>query len=255
MGNPETTEEMPLTVPEEEQTVVEHLTELRKTLIYSVACVLLLFVCMLLFMHKIIPFLSHEHKLVMLGPLEVVKLYAGIGLVLALGLSAPFISWQLWLFSRPALTRQESKAALLFLPAIFGSFLAGISFGFYVVFPTVYYFLMGLGEKNFEMMVTAKEYFHFLVMTTVPIGILFEVPLLLMFLTAIQLVTPAKLKKARKYAILVLAVVSALITPPDFLSQLIVLIPLILLYETGIMLSAFTVKWMKRRQNAQANVT
>ncbi|KAB7706195.1 twin-arginine translocase subunit TatC [Bacillus aerolatus] len=245
MGEPETAEGISLT-PEDEQTLVEHITDLRKTILYSVACILFLFVGMLLFMHKIIPFLSHEHELVMLGPLEVIRLYAGIGLVLALGFSAPFIAWQLWLFSRPAMTGRESKMVLLFLPAIFGSFAAGITFGFYVIFPTIYRFLMGLGAINFDMMITAKEYFHFLIMTTVPMGILFEVPLLLMFLTAIQLVTPVKLKKARKYAILVLAVVSALITPPDFLSQLIVLIPLILLYEMGIVLSNFTVKWMER---------
>ena len=250
MGERETSEGVSLAESEEEQTLVEHLMDLRKVVLNSVICVLVIFVCLLLFMDKLIPFLSHEHELVMLGPLEVIRLYAGIGLVLALGLSAPFIAGQLWVFSRPAMTKQESKMALLFLPAVLGSFVAGIAFGFYVIFPTVYRFLIGLGAKNFDMMVTAKEYFHFLIMTTVPMGVLFEVPLLLMFLTAIQLVTPLKLKKVRKYALLVFAVLSALITPPDFLSQLIVLIPLILLYEAGIVLSSLTLKWMesKKRQ-------
>lgn len=248
MGELKTSEKASLTVSEQEQTLVEHLTDLRKVVLNSVGCVLFVFAGLLLIMHRIIPFLSHEHELIMLGPLEVIRLYAGIGLILALGLSAPFIAFQFWIFSRPALTKQESKMALLFLPAVLGSFVAGIAFGFYVIFPTVYRFLMGLGAKNFEMMVTAKEYFHFLTMTTVPMGILFEVPLLLMFLTAVQLVTPLKLKKARKYAILLLAVLSALITPPDFLSQLIVLIPLILLYEAGILLSSFTEKWVNNKK-------
>lgn len=251
MGERETSEGVSLAESEEEQTLVEHLMDLRKVVLNSVICVLVIFVCLLLFMDKLIPFLSHEHELVMLGPLEVIRLYAGIGLVLALGLSAPFIAGQLWVFSRPAMTKQESKMALLFLPAVLGSFVAGIAFGFYVIFPTVYRFLIGLGAKNFDMMVTAKEYFHFLIMTTVPMGVLFEVPLLLMFLTAIQLVTPLKLKKVRKYAVLVFAVLSALITPPDFLSQLIVLIPLILLYEAGIVLSSLTLKWMENKKRQE----
>ena len=251
MGERETSEGVSLAESEEEQTLVEHLMDLRKVVLNSVICVLVIFVCLLLFMDKLIPFLSHEHELVMLGPLEVIRLYAGIGLVLALGLSAPFIAGQLWVFSRPAMTKQESKMALLFLPAVLGSFVAGIAFGFYVIFPTVYRFLIGLGAKNFDMMVTAKEYFHFLIMTTVPMGVLFEVPLLLMFLTAIQLVTPLKLKKVRKYALLVFAVLSALITPPDFLSQLIVLIPLILLYEAGIVLSSLTLKWMENKKRQE----
>lgn len=248
MGELKASEKASLPAREQEQTLVEHLIDLRKVILNSVGCVLFAFICLLLFMHRIIPFLSHDHELVMLGPLEVIRLYAGVGLILALGLSAPFIACQFWIFSRPAMTRQESKMALLFLPAVLGSFVAGIAFGFYVIFPTVYRFLMALGAKNFEMMVTAKEYFHFLIMTTVPMGILFEVPLLLMFLTAVNLVTPLKLKKVRKYAILVLAVLSALITPPDFLSQIIVLIPLILLYEAGILLSSFTVKWMEGKK-------
>ncbi|HEY9578064.1 MAG TPA: twin-arginine translocase subunit TatC, partial [Pseudobacillus sp.] len=85
----------------------------------------------------------------------------------------------------------------------------------------------------------------------VPMGVLFEVPLLLMFLTAIQLVTPLKLKKVRKYALLIFAVLSALITPPDFLSQLIVLIPLVLLYEAGIILSRFTLKWIENKKRQE----
>ncbi|KKB33412.1 twin-arginine translocase subunit TatC [Bacillus thermotolerans] len=248
MGERETADTLPASQSEveEEQTLVEHLTDLRKTVLSSVICVAVMFMAMLIFMHQIIPFLSHEHQLVMLGPLDVIRLYAGIALVLSLGLSAPFMAWQAWTFARPAMTDRESKMALLFLPAIFFSFIAGIAFGFFVIFPTVYYFLIGLGAKNFEMMVTAKEYFHFLIMTTVPMGILFEVPLLLMFLTAIQLVTPEKLRKGRKYALLVLAVVSALITPPDFISQILVLVPLLLLYELGILLSSWTVKWMER---------
>lgn len=221
----------------EEQTLVEHITDLRKAIINSLLFFAVCFVLLLLFINRVIPVLTEGDKLVMLGPLDVVRFYAGIAGSLSLGFSAPFIGYQVWKFVRPALTKKESKTALTFIPWIFISFMAGLSFGFFIIFPTVFGFLMNLGTTNFDMMITAKEYFSFLLMTTIPIGFLFEVPLLLMFLTALGVVTPDKLREIRKYGYIVLALISALITPPDLISQLIVLGPLFGLYELGVMLS------------------
>ncbi|KYG25984.1 twin-arginine translocase subunit TatC [Alkalihalobacillus trypoxylicola] len=220
-----------------EQTLVEHLTDLRKSVIYSVVFFVVCFIGVLLYINKVIPLLTNEHKLVMLGPLDVIRFYTGIAGSLSLGLSAPFIGYQVWKFARPALTEQEGKMALTFIPSIFLSFILGLTFGIFVIFPTVYHFLMSLGVQNFDVMITAKEYFSFLMMTTIPLGFLFEVPLLLMFLTAIGFVTPSKLKEIRKYGYILMAVISAMITPPDFISQIIVLIPLMMLYELGVLLS------------------
>ncbi|KGA96385.1 Sec-independent protein translocase TatCD [Alkalihalobacillus alcalophilus ATCC 27647 = CGMCC 1.3604] len=233
-----------------QQSIVEHLTDLRKAVLYSAIFFVLCFIGILLYINKVIPFITNDHKLVMLGPLDVIRFYTGIAGSLSLGLSAPFIGYQIWKFAKPALTEQESKTALTFIPSLFISFILGLSFGVLVIFPTVYSFLMGLGVKNFEIMITAKEYFSFLMMTTIPLGFLFEVPLLMMFLTAIGVVTPDKLKEVRKYGYVLMAVVSALITPPDFISQLIVLVPLMLLYEIGVILSKVM---YKKRLRAMGN--
>ncbi len=237
---------------DEEQALVEHLGDLRKTIIYSVVFFVICFAVFLLFTKQLIPIITKEQKLAMLGPLDVVRFYTGIAGSLSIGVSAPFVGFQVWQFIRPALTDEESKTALKYIPAMFFSFITGLLFGFYVVFAFAYDFLIGLGTTNFEMMITAQEYISFLLMTTIPMGFLFEVPFILMFLTAIGLVTPAKLSLVRKYAYVILAVVSAVITPPDFISQLIVLFPLFALYEFGVSMSKIVYRNQQRSQHTIA---
>lgn len=236
-----------------EQTLVEHLTDLRKVLIRSIFFFLICFIICLLFINRLIPVLSNHYDLVMLGPLDVIRLYTGIAGSISLGISLPFIALQAWIFIRPALNDKEAKVSIMFIPAIIMSFAIGIMFGLFIVFPTIYGFLMRLGEINFSMMITAREYFSFLLMSTIPFGFLFEVPLLLVFLTSIGVVTPDMLKSIRKYAYLILAVVSALITPPDFFSQILVLIPLMSLYELGVLLSRISFKRRAAVQEIQPN--
>lgn len=220
-----------------ELTLVEHLTDLRKVLIRSLVFFTFCFIVCLVFINQLIPILANDYQLVMLGPLDVIRLYTGIAGSISLGFSLPFIAFQAWLFIRPALNEKEAKVSIMFIPGIICSFAIGLSFGLFIVFPTIYSFLMHLGESNFSMMITAREYFSFLLISTIPFGFLFEVPLLLVFLTNIGVVSPDMLKSVRKYAYVVLAVVSALITPPDFFSQILVLFPLIGLYELGLLLS------------------
>ncbi|RKL65940.1 twin-arginine translocase subunit TatC [Salipaludibacillus neizhouensis] len=235
---------------DEEQSLIAHITDLRKSIIRSVVFFLVCFIIFLVAINYVIPLLTNENKLVMLGPLDVVRFYTGIAGSLSLGFSAPFIGYQIWKFVKPALTPQESKTALSFIPSIFLSFLAGIAFGFFIIFPTCYGFLMNIGTNNFDMMITAKEYFSFMLMTSIPLGFLFEVPLLLMFLTAVGVVTPKKLAEIRKYGYLMMAIVSALITPPDVISQIIVLGPLIGLYELGLILSKVMYKRKLRQEES-----
>ncbi|MFZ4450988.1 twin-arginine translocase subunit TatC [Salibacterium aidingense] len=236
----------------EEQTLVEHITDLRKAVISSSVFFVVCFVLFLLSINYVVPLLTDENQLVMLGPLDVVRFYTGIAGSLSLGVSAPFIGYQAWKFVRPALTKKESKTALTFLPGIFFSFITGLLFGFFVIFPTVYQFLMSLGTTHFDMMITAKEYFSFMLMTSIPLGFLFEVPLFLMFLTAIGAVTPQKLKEIRKYGYILMAVISALITPPDVMSQVIVLGPLFGLYELGVLLSSVMYKKKRKAEQPQS---
>lgn len=225
-----------------EQTTVEHITDLRKLLIRSIVFFLVMFIGILFFMPKILPLLKNGYDIVLLGPQDVIRFYAGVAGAIAIGLTSPFLAFQVWKFVKPALTPTESKMALTYVPGVLISFCSGVAFGYFVVFPILFNFLMNLGEMSFEMMVTARQYFSFMLTSTLTLGLLFELPMAMAFLTSLGIVTPKKLQKLRKHALLVLAIISALITPPDFISQLFVLVPLVLLYELGIYLSKISYK-------------
>lgn len=221
---------------ENQESWIEHITELRKQLIKSA----LVFITFLIVAFSTInfwfPYISRGHNLIILGPLEVIKSYTSISVTLSLGLSLPFICNFLWQFAKPGLYEKEQKFIGLYSPIMLVLFVGGLSFGYFVINPMSYQFLVGLGEMNFDVMVTATDYVNFLIMTTIPIGLLFELPIVALFLSAIGLLTANSMKKIRKISYLIMAIVSALITPPDFISQLLILIPMIGLYEMSILI-------------------
>ena len=219
----------------DESSLVEHLTDLRKQIIKSVAVFLFFFLLVLSTINLWFPYITRGNELVVLGPLEVVKFYMSISSALSLGFSLPFIFHFIWQFVKPGLNTKESSFIGLYSPLMLVLFIIGIAFGYYVVNPLSYQFLINIGEVNFDVMISAGEYIHFLIMTTVPLGFLFELPIIAMFLSAIGILTSASMKNIRKWSYIVLGIFSALITPPDFVSQLLVLIPMILLYEISIL--------------------
>lgn len=224
--------------PEENriETLVDHLGDLRKQLIKSAFVFVFFLLAVFASLNYWFPYVVRGHDLVILGPLEVIKFYTSISVTLALGLSLPFLSYFLWQFVKPGLKEDESKFLGLYSPVMLILFVLGVSFGYFVVNPLSFQFLVGLGAANFAVMISASEYVHFLIMTTIPLGLLFEMPIVALFLSSIGLLTSTSMKNVRKWSYLAIALVSALITPPDFISQLLVLIPMVILYEASIYL-------------------
>lgn len=222
--------------------LIDHLTDLRKQLIKSVVVFLIFFIAVFSTINLWFPYVTRGYTLIVLSPLEVISFYTTISAAMAFGLSVPFVCHFLWQFVKPGLTQKEGRFLSLYSPAILLLFVGGLAFGYYVVNPLSYNFLVKLGKMNFDVMITAKEYARFLLMTTMPIGLLFELPIVALFLSAIGILTSETMKKVRKWSYVTLGVVSALITPPDFLSQLIILIPMIGLYEASIFIVMKTEK-------------
>lgn len=222
----------------------EHLSELRKQIIKGLTVFILFFIVVFSTINIWFPFVTRGHSLIILGPLEVVKFYMTISTTLAFGLSMPFLVHFLWSFIKPGLKEEESRFLGLYAPIMLVLFLMGIAFGYFVVNPLSYSFLVSIGATNFDVMVSASEYMHFLIMTTVPLGLLFELPIVALFLSAIGVLTAESMKKIRGWSYIVMGVGSAVITPPDFISQLLVLIPMIILYE----ISIYLVKRIERKQ-------
>lgn len=226
--------------------LVDHLEELRSRIIYVLAVFVLTMIGAFVFVNDIYGFLVKDlpEKLAVLGPGDILWVYFNIASVFALAFTIPFAAYQIWLFVRPALSEKERKVTLAYIPALFFFFVSGISFGYFVLFPIILNFLVSLAEGLFEVFYTTEKYFQFLIQMTLPFGFLFEIPVVIMFLTSIGIITPFILKKFRKFAYFFLIVISVLITPPDFLSDILVIIPLILLYECSITFSKIV--WKRR---------
>lgn len=214
--------------------LVDHLSDLRKQLIKGAAVFIFFLITVFATINVWFPFVTRGHELIVLGPLEVVKFYMSVSTVLAFCLSLPFLCHFLWAFMKPGLNERESRFLGLYSPVMLVLFVIGVAFGYFIVNPLSYHFLISIGAMNFNVMISAQEYMSFLLMTTIPLGLLFELPIAALFLSTIGLLTADSMKKVRKWSYISLAVISALITPPDFLSQLIVLIPMALLYEASI---------------------
>src|SRR5699024_2510726 len=149
------------------------------------------------------------------SPGDIIWIYFTIAAIGAIVGTLPVLSIQIWLFIKPGLTRQESKASLPYIPAIFLLFIAGLAFGYFMFIKLILPFLLSLNDDMFNELFTVDRYFSFLLRVAIPFALLFDLPIIMMFLTSLVVVTPTFLKPARKYAFFNLIIVRAVVTPPD----------------------------------------
>lgn len=235
----------------QEMLLVEHLGELRKRLIYTLVAFIVFLFGSFIYVQEIYAWLIRDlnHNLAVLGPSEILWVYFMISGVIAIALSIPIAAHQTWLFVKPGLSEKERKTALSYIPGLFVLFIAGLSFGYFIVYPTVLSFLLSLSEGQFETMFTSEKYFKFMINLTLPFGFLFEIPLVVMFLTSLGVINPMILSKARKISYFLLIVVSILITPPDLISDILVIVPLLVLYECSVTLSKIVFRKKLKKQS------
>jgi sec-independent protein translocase protein TatC len=161
-------------------------------------------------------------------------MYFRVSMLAAIIGAAPVILWQVWLFISPALYRREKKYVLPFVGVGFLFFLAGCSFGYFEAFPVVVTFLIGVG-KPFNAVITINEYLSTASKIILGMGLVFETPILIFFLARIGIVSERWLLAKFKYAVLVIFIIAAVITPtPDIATQLVFALPMIALYLLGI---------------------
>jgi sec-independent protein translocase protein TatC len=237
------------TVEKQDMNLVDHLSELRKRLMIILGSFMLLFTLSFIYVKDIYNWLIQDLsiKLAVLGPSDILWVYLMLACVFAIAGTIPIGAHQIWLFVRPALSEKEKKVTLAYIPSLFFLFISGLSFGYFVIFPIVFQFLLSLSEDMLMTFFTTEKYFRFLIHMVLPFGFLFELPVIIMFLTSLGVLNPYRLQKARKYSYFILIVTSVLITPPDFLSDILVIIPLLFLYECSILLSKAV---YRRKQNS-----
>lgn len=233
--------------------LIGHFEELRKRLIITLGTFILLFILSFIYVQDIYNWLvgDLEIKLAILGPSDILWVYLVLACVVSIAGTIPMAAYQIWLFVRPALKESEQKVTLSYIPALFFLFIIGICFGYFVIFPIVFKFLLSMSEGMFMTFFTTEKYFRFLIHMTLPFGVLFELPVIIMFLTSLGVLNPYRLQKVRKYSYFVLILIAVFITPPDFLSDILVVIPLIFLYECSVLLSKVV---YRRKQQQQLNI-
>lgn len=172
--------------------------------------------------------------LVYTAPMDKFMAHIKIAFVVGLLVSAPYWLYQLWSFISPALYRKEKKIAAGFI--FFGTlqFVLGLLFSYYVVLPMAFHFLMTFGGDIDKPMITIDHYLGFVTQTAVVFGLCFQMPVVISFLGMIGIVSQNFLKKNRRYAVLIIAIVSAIAAPPDALSMILLLFPMWILYEISI---------------------
>lgn len=219
--------------------LVDHLEELRWRIIISALAFVGFFIIGFIYVDDIYKWFvrSLDVKLMVLGPSDIIWIYFKLASIVAISGTIPVLALQIWLFVRPALNPNERRITLAYIPALFILFLIGLSFGYFVIFPMVFNFLVKLGGDIFITNFTVEKYFSFLMNLTLPLAGLFELPIAVMFLTSIGLINPFALAKIRKYAYFILVILATVITPPDLVTEVIVALPLLLLYEISISLS------------------
>lgn len=233
------------TLNDQEMTLTEHLEELRKRLIVCAVAVGVAF-CVTYYFSKdlfrllmapLLEVMPPEQGLIFTGLPEAFFTYLKVALVAAVFASAPVILYETWRFVAPGLYSREKKYIFpfVFLSTLF--FVGGALFGYYVVFPFGFAFFVGFATDFIRPMPSVKEYFSFATRMLFAFGVVFELPVFTMFLSRIGLINHKMLIRQRKYAFLAVFVISAILTPPDVMSQLMMAGPLLILYEISIVVA------------------
>ena len=175
-----------------------------------------------------------------------IKVSVWVGLIIAF----PYVFWELWRFIKPGLYPKEQKAArgIVFVCSIL--FILGVLFGYFIIAPFAVSFLASysVGVDDVLSKPTLSSYVNYLTMFTIPTGIVFELPVFVYFFSKLGLVTPAGMKKYRKHAFIIILIIAAVITPPDVLTQFLIGIPIFILYEISIFISARVEKKAKQEE-------
>jgi len=238
--------------------LTEHLGELRKRIIYSLIVFVLGLVVGLFCSQPVFDYLVEAAPVDNLdlhafSPWDAIGLYMKFAILISFIVAIPFAMFQLWSFVRPALGPKEQRATLQFVPWALIMFLIGLAFSYFVVFPMAFLFTEKITSNlGLEETYGVTQYFSFLFNILLPISLLFELPLVILFLSRIGILTPDLLRKMRKIAWFILILIGVMVTPPDVVSDLLVAVPLILLYELSVLLSRIAYgKRMKAREQKE----
>lgn len=237
----------------QEDTFLSHLVELRDRLIKALVSIGLVFACLLpwsqelyaLLAQPLIATLPHGGQMIATDIVGVFLVPMKVVVMLAFLIALPYVLYQIWAFVAPGLYAHEKRLALPLVTASVVLFFVGMSFAYFLVFPTVFKFMANIAPEGVAWMTDIEKYLSFVLSTFLAFGVAFEVPVVVVVLVKMNIVALETLKEWRSYMIVAAFVIAAIFTPPDVISQLMLAIPLCLLYELGMLMAKFVSKPVK----------
>lgn len=227
---------------EDTLTLEGHLTELRSRLIRCVLAFLIATIISYNYAERIAQDIVNrapDMNFIYISPSELMMSYIRIALICGAVLASPIIVSQIWLYIRPGLTNKESFYTKVSFVLGAGFFIIGVLFSYEMVLPLIFKFFAGFQTEDIQANISFASYLSFVTRIVLSFGLVFELPILMFILARFGLVTTEFFIKNRKYMVLIIFVVAAILTPPDVVSQTMLALPMIVLYQIGILLSRF----------------
>jgi sec-independent protein translocase protein TatC len=230
---------------EPEESFLSHLFELRDRLIRALVAIGIVFVCLFpwardlyaLLAQPLLATLPKGGQMIATDVVGVFLVPMKVTLMVAFLIALPYVLYQVWAFVAPGLYVHEKRLALPLVAASVFLFFVGMAFAYFLVFPTVFGFMAKVAPEGVAWMTDIEKYLSFVMSTFIAFGVTFEVPVIVIVLVRMHIVELATLKEWRPYVIVGAFVVGAIFTPPDVVSQLMLAIPLCLLFELGLLLA------------------
>lgn len=218
-------------------TIIEHLAEIRKRLVWIVLTFFVALIIAYINTDLIVDYLmkmAGKTRFIYTKPEELLMTYLKVDILTAAFATIPMISFQGWRFVTPALKKGEKLKVLFFflLATIF--FAVGVGFSLYIVTPLCLLFLAGFQKSGISAMLSIENYLSFIINMTVSFGLVFDLPAIVYFFASLRILKYKTVKRLGKYIIMVLLVLAAVLTPPDIISQVMLFIPLLMLYELSL---------------------
>ncbi|MDR4124706.1 twin-arginine translocase subunit TatC [Yanghanlia caeni] len=242
-------------------TFISHLVELRTRLLKAAGAVLAIFVVLFIYpgpstiydllAQPMLASLPQGTRMIATGVITPFMVPVKVTLLAAFLLALPIVLYQAWAFVAPGLYQHEKRLALPLIASSTALFIAGMAFCYFVVFRTVFHFIAGFAPESITPAPDIEAYLNFVMTMFIAFGVTFEVPVAVVLLSSTGVVTVKKLREARGYVIVGAFVIAAVVTPPDVLSQFMLAVPLCLLYEVGILLSASMARKRKDTEESE----
>jgi sec-independent protein translocase protein TatC len=242
-----------------EGTLISHLLELRDRLIRAVIGVVIVFIPAAIYRNELFAFMSKplrsqlpEGSLIATGVMTTFTVPFKLAFFSSLFVAMPWVLYQIWSFVAPGLYRKEKRFAVPLLVSSILLFYVGIYFAYEFVFPMAFHFFTTSSPEGVKMMTDINNYMDFALRMFLAFGVAFEIPVVVVLLTLTGLVPVEKLSSARGYVVIGIFVVAAVLTPPDPLSQILMAVPMWLLYEAGVLMARLMARKRTAEENAKA---